>query len=100
MRKEREISITEEDLKFIVEDEFDDIVDLARTNSFCSRCFRKKVEVEMIDYELFLNDLNDVIFQGKCKSCEGRIARYVEIGEQEKFRMRTEIIKESKVNQN
>ena len=99
MREEIEIQITEDELKFIVEDEFDQIVDLARNNSFCSRCHGKN-KVEMIDYELMLNDLNDVVFQGKCKSCNGKIARYVEIGEQMKFRMRTEIIKESKTNKN
>ena len=99
MRKEVEIPISENDLRFIVEDEFDQIVDLARNNSFCSRCHGKN-KVEMVDYTLILNDLNDVIFQGKCKSCNGRIARYVEIGEQVKFRMRTEIIKESKTNKN
>ena len=99
MRKEIEVQITEDDLKFIVEDNFDQIVDLARNNSFCSRC-RGKNKVQMIDYKLILNDLNDVIFQGKCKSCNGRIARYVEIGEQIRFRMRTEIIKESKSNKN
>ncbi len=99
MRKEIEVQITEDDLKFIVEDEFDQIVDLARKNSFCSRCHGKN-KVEMIDYKLILNDLNDVIFQGKCKSCNSKIARYVEIGEQMKFQMRTEIIKESKTNKN
>jgi len=99
MREEIEFPISEDDLKFIVEDEFDQIVDLARNNSFCSRCHGKN-KVEMIDYKLMLNDLNDVIFQGKCKSCNGKIARYVEIGEQMKFQMRTEIIKESKTNKN
>jgi hypothetical protein len=99
MRKEVEIPISENDLRFIVEDEFDQIVDLARNNSFCSRCHGKN-KVEMVDYTLTLNDLNDVIFQGKCKSCKGKIARYVEIGGQMKFRMRTDIIKESKTNKN
>ena len=54
----------------------------------------------MIDFKIILNDLNDVVFQGKCKSCNGKIARYIEIGEQRRFRMRTEIIKESKTNKN
>ena len=97
--REVEIRITEEDLKFIVRDEFDQIVDLARNNSFCSKCYGKN-KIEMIDYSLVLNDLNDVIFQGKCKSCNGKIARYIEIGEQVKFQMRIEIIKESKINKN
>lgn len=99
MKKEIEIPISEDDLKFIVEDEYDEILDLAKNNSFCSNCYGKN-EVEMIECTLILNDLNDLIFQGKCKSCKGRIARYVEIGEQAKFLMKTKIIKESKVNKN
>ncbi|MEN0050084.1 MAG: hypothetical protein AAF806_23675 [Bacteroidota bacterium] len=99
MRREHEIPISEQDLKFIVRDEFEETVDLARYNSYCSTCYGKD-EVEMIEYTLSLNDLNDVIFRGKCKSCNGKIVRYVEIGELAKFRMRTEIIRESKVNKN
>ncbi len=99
MRSKIEILISEEDLKFIVVDEYDKIVNLAKYNSFCSKCYGKKT-VEMIDYKLTINELNDVIFQGKCKSCQGKIARYVEIGENPKFRIRTEIIKNSKVNKN
>ncbi len=99
MKKETEIPISVEDLKFIVEDEFEQIVDLAKYNSYCRNCYGKK-KVEMVGYTLLLNDLNDVIFEGKCKSCNGRIARYVEIGGQPKFRARTEIVKASKSDKN
>ncbi len=99
MRKETTISINEEDLKFIVQEEFEQIVDLAKHNSYCRNCFQKN-KVEMINYSLALNDLNDVIFQGTCKTCGSNIARYVEIGEQPKFRMRTEIIKAKRINKN
>ncbi|MCP3929544.1 MAG: hypothetical protein GY705_10625 [Bacteroidetes bacterium] len=91
-RHELEYPITSEDLKFIVEEEYDEIVNLAKTNSFCRNC-RGNAKVEMINYSLTLNDLNDVIFQGECKSCGGNIARYIEIGEQNKYRERTETIK-------
>lgn len=92
-REELEYPITIEDLKFIVEEEFDSIVNLATTNSFCGNC-TENMSSEMINYTLLLNDLNDVIFQGECKSCGGNIARYIGIGEQAKYRLRTEYIKE------
>lgn len=93
------ISITEEDLKFIAKEEFEQIVNLAKHNSFCSNCHGKN-KVEMINYTLELNRLNDVLFRGICKHCKGKMARCVEIGEQPKFRLRTEIIREKKLNQN
>lgn len=46
--KEEEIPLTEDELKFIVEDEFEQIIDLAKYNSFCSDCNRK-TKVEMVE---------------------------------------------------
>lgn len=47
--KEEEIQLTEDELKFIVEDEFDRIIGLAKYNSFCSNC-TGKTKVEMVEY--------------------------------------------------
>jgi hypothetical protein len=99
MRKAIEIPISEEDLKFIIEDEFQQIVDLAKYYSFCSSCDGKN-KIEMVDYKLMLNDLDDIVFQGKCKTCSGRMTRYIETGEQARFQMRIQIVKESKVKGN
>ncbi len=42
-----------------------------------------------------LNDLNDVIVEGKCSNCGGRIARYFETGENEESRKIAMKIKEN-----
>ena len=95
MREEGLIKITIEDLKYIVEEEYEVLERMARFNSFCGNCYGKR-EVEMIDFELYLNRLNDVIFEGKCKGCSKSIARYIEIGENPMYYMKTKHIKNKK----
>ena len=87
-----EIPITEEDLRHIVQDEFPIILSLALHHAYCGTCFGQH-EVEMVDYQIKLNDLNDVLFQGTCNTCGGRMARYVETGERESFARRAEAVK-------
>ncbi|KGE84859.1 hypothetical protein [Phaeodactylibacter xiamenensis] len=99
MEKKIEILIGVDELRFIVEDEFDQIIDLVKHNSFCSNC-NEKTKIEMIEYDLSLNELNDVVFRGKCKSCGKNIGRYVEIGENKTFRNKAEILKRNKLNEN
>lgn len=94
-----DVSITEKELRTIVDNEFDQIIELAKYNSFCSNC-NGETKVEMVGYDLFLNELNDVVFRGKCKSCGKHIARYIEIGENKRFRDRAEILKRNKLNDN
>lgn len=80
------IKITEEDLQKILtlpvipdgDPGFSSLKEIL-TNCFC-RCAPNNVTT-IIDYEIFLNDLNDIILRGKCKNCEGPVGRYVETGE-------------------
>jgi hypothetical protein len=50
-----DVSITEDELMLIVEDEFDQIIELAKYNSFCSN-YTGKTKVEMVEYKIFLNE--------------------------------------------
>ena len=99
MKRQIDIPITKEDLQFILQSDFEKIVDLAKYNSFCPRCTGDK-EVEMLNYEICLNSINNVIFIVECSSCKEGIARQVEIGEQPKYRLKTEIIKGQKMSKN
>lgn len=91
--------ITKEDLQFIVGEEYEGITHLAIDNSFCSNCFKKKGYQMKID-RLYLLNNNDVLFKGNCSSCEGNMARVVEIGEQSKYRIKTDIVRTQKSNKN
>ena len=46
---------------------------------FCPDCDKSKI----IDYEnsIYVNDLFDMILEGKCDKCGKKVARYIETGE-------------------
>ena len=92
MLKDELVKITEEDLRFIVGENFAIIEDTAKHNSFCPNCIDKS-EFEMIRYSIYLNELNDVIFKGSCNSCEGDLNRYIEIGEDRDLLMKSKYVK-------
>lgn len=90
---EEETPISLEDLKFIVRDEYELIVGLARHHAFCPTCIKNGEKPEMINFKLYLSELDDVTFEGTCKNCENKIARYVGIGEAPEFSHRAGIVK-------
>jgi len=99
MERKKELQISKKDLKFIVKEDFESILEIAKFNSFCSNCFEKN-EFEMVDYQISLNHLNDVIFKGRCSLCNKTIVRHIETGEEKELLLRTEIIRQQKVNSN
>ena len=99
MLPEDDFPITVDDLQFIVGEEYETIRSLAIDNSFCHTCFKKKGYQMKID-KLYLLSNNDVVFKGNCTRCGGRMARVVEIGEQSKFRIKTDIVRNQKNNKN
>ena len=46
---------------------------------FCPECDKPKI----VDYKenIYVNDLFDVILEGKCDECGKKVARYIETGE-------------------
>ena len=94
-REQREVSISVAELQELLATEFDQIVGLAKHNSFCSTC-EDKAQAEMINYTTSLNHLNDVIFRGNCKVCGGKMVRYVEIGSDPKIAPKVRALKASK----
>jgi len=53
-------------------------IELAIDSIFCDCGFDNK---KLINYNSYLNDINDVILRGKCSSCKTIAARYIETGE-------------------
>ena len=73
------LKITQEDLQKIYGNDWEEFQQKILTNCLC-RCTPRNVTT-IVDYEIFLNDLNDVLLRGKCKNCGGPVARYIETGE-------------------
>lgn len=80
MRKETRTKITQEELKEIFGDNYDFFQKELVTNCFCSNCPPPHFSV-ITNYEIFLNDLNDVVLKGFCTNCSSPIGRYLETGE-------------------
>jgi len=95
MYRDELIKINKEDLIFIVGEEYDELVFIAKFNSFCRNCMGR-FEVEMVDYKIYINHLNDIVFKGKCKTCKKKLIRIIELGENSKYFMKTAYIKEKR----
>ena len=52
--------------------------DIYINNIFCD-C--KTPNKQLIDYNVYLNDINDIVLKGLCSGCKTIAARYIETGE-------------------
>lgn len=85
MTKHKQIKITEKDLKFIYGNDYEFFQSKILSNCFCAVCPESKHNSTIINYDIFVNDLNDIILQGFCAKCGGKIGRYLETGEAEEY---------------
>lgn len=95
IKNKKKIKIAEEDLKFIYGDNYEFFQSRILPNCFCGKCIRDgKHTVRIVNYEIFINDLNDIILQGFCADCGGKVGRYLETGEVKEYVLRIKKIKE------
>lgn len=76
----KEIKIDLEDVQLIMGIEFP-FFEKILSNVYCGNCYQDSSTTTIVDYEIFLNDLNDLLLKGTCKRCGGPVARYIETGE-------------------
>lgn len=62
IKKQTDIMITEDDLRYILGDNYQDFKDKIITNVWCNNC-SQNYSATIIDYLIELNDLNDVVTQ-------------------------------------
>jgi hypothetical protein len=74
----KEIKISEDELKIILGDDYPIFCDKILSSCFCVSCAN---ETRIADYEIYLNEINDVILKGFCVACRNPVARYCETGE-------------------
>jgi hypothetical protein len=51
----------------------------------------------VVDYEIFLNDLNDIFLRGFCSVCKNPMGRYLETGEVAEFEERIKEVRHMKI---
>ena len=49
-------------------------------NVYCTKC-GGSYDKTIINYTAYLNKLNDIVLKGECKTCSGKIGRYLETGD-------------------
>ncbi|MCX6706170.1 MAG: hypothetical protein NTV24_03670, partial [Candidatus Woesebacteria bacterium] len=85
MTEKKKLKIAEEDLKMIYGDNYDFFQTKILSNCFCPTCNTKGYHSTIINYEIFIDNLNDIILQGFCAECGDKIGRYLETGEVEEY---------------
>ena len=80
MKKETPLTLLQ--LKNIYGNDWDFFVERIIPNCLCYRC--NKV-VTIVGFKITVNDLNDVILEGKCAVCGDSVNRYCETGENEEY---------------
>ncbi len=94
--RKKSIKITEEDLKFIYGDDYTFFREKILPNCYCGTCSRegRNNMVTIVNYEIFINDINDVLLEGFCSVCGGKVGRYSETGEVKEYAPRVQKIRE------
>jgi hypothetical protein len=79
--KRNEIKIDQDDIRIIFGDEIDHFNTILNT-VYCTHC-GGSYDISIVNYTAYLNKLNDIILKGECKTCSGKVGRYLETGESE-----------------
>jgi hypothetical protein len=72
-----DIELNEWSFRIVMGDSWD-FLDRILHNIFCTCGAENK---ELIDYKVYLNNINDIILRGKCSGCNTIASRYIETGE-------------------
>ena len=75
--RQNEIQIQLEDVELIMGKNYPSLRSIL-TSVFCARC---SDQTSIENYKIYLDDTNDIIFDGHCSKCESQVSRYVETGE-------------------
>ncbi len=75
--RQNEIEIQPEDVELIMGKNYPSLQSILKS-VFCAQC---SDQTAIENYKIYLDDTNDIIFDGHCSRCKGSVSRYVETGE-------------------
>lgn len=84
MSNKKQIKITKKDLIATYGKDYHFFEEKIISNCRCVEC-KTPYTSTIINYEIFLNDLNDIILKGFCAKCGSPVNRYLETGEVDKY---------------
>lgn len=79
MKNKKEKEITKDQLMVILGEDWENYQQILKS-CCCSKC-DKGYSSTIVDYKIFVNNLNDIILRGKCAKCGNPMNRYTETGE-------------------
>ena len=92
MSNKKQVKITKENLVAIYGKDYPMFEEKIIPNCYCPTC-KTPYKSTIVNYETFLNDLNDIILHGFCSKCGSRINRYLETGEVSEYQGRIADVK-------
>ena len=91
MNKRKAIVINDFQLPILLNEEEQKGFLILQNNCFCTTC---KEERPLSNVQsILLNDRNDIEVQGTCPVCGGKMARYMEFGEDQAFSKRADLFR-------
>jgi hypothetical protein len=93
MKERKTIKINDFQLHILLNEEEQKGLQILQNNSFCSTCMGERPISNV--QAILLNDLNDIEVQGTCPVCGGKMARYMEFGEDQAFSKRADLFRKS-----
>jgi len=94
MSNKKQIKISKEGLVAIYGADYHFFEEKIVPNCRCAKCNTSYTST-IIDYKIFLNDLDDIILEGFCEKCGSRINRYLETDEVIKYQERIRKVKKN-----
>lgn len=85
-----QIRISLQDLKTILGEDFHLLETETLSNCWCYKCNANNGKSKIVNFRIFLNNLNDIVLRGFCRRCGSRVDRYIDTGRVRKY---TKIIK-------
>lgn len=80
-----QIRISLQDLKTILGEDFHIFETETVSNCWCYKCNANNEKSKIVNFRVFLNDLDDIVLRGFCRQCGSRVDRYVETSEIRKY---------------
>jgi hypothetical protein len=77
--KRNEISIDIDDITVIFGGDIEHFNEILK-KVYCTHC-GGSYDKTIVNYTATLNKLNDIVLKGECKTCSGKVGRYLETGE-------------------
>jgi hypothetical protein len=74
--RQNEIEIFMEDVELIMGNDYGKLPVFLQS-AFCAKC---SGSVTIMNYKIYLDDRQDIIFEGICSTCKGPVSRYIETG--------------------